>query len=72
MGGRSFHNIINHNTWPSEQYGIDPRSLALGAEYEILTVSHGRAHVADIVQCCLTPRTHFLVAGVIKEVASWL
>ena len=51
---------------------IDPRSLALGAVYEILTVSHGRAHVADIVQYCLTPRTHFLVAGVIKEVASWL
>ena len=48
-----------------------PRSLAVGAEYEIL-VSRGRAHVADIVQYCLTPMTHFLVAGVIKEVVSWL
>ena len=35
-------------------------------------VSRGRAHVADIVRYCLTPRTHFLVAGVIKEVVSWL
>ena len=43
---------------------IDPCSLALGAEYEIL-VSHGRVHVTDIVQYCLTLRTHFLVA------ASW-
>ena len=41
---------------------IDPSSLAVGAEYEML-VSHGRAHVADIAQYCLTPRTHFLVAG---------
>ena len=37
-----------------------------------LTVSRGRAHFADIAQYCLTPRTHFLVAGVIKEVVSWL
>ena len=44
---------------------IDPRSLALGAEYEIL-----RFLVVDIVQYCLTPRNHFLVAGVIKEVVS--
>ena len=29
-------------------------------------------HVADIAQYCLTPRTHFLVAGVSKEVVSWL
>ena len=36
MGGRSFHDVINHNAWLSEQYGIDQRSLALGAEYEIL------------------------------------
>ena len=50
---------------------IDPSSLAVGAEYEML-VSHGRAHVADIAQYCLTPRTHFLVAVVIKEVVSWL
>ena len=37
-----------------------------------LTVSCGRAHVADIVQYCLTPRTYFLIAVVIKEVVSWL
>ena len=30
---------------------IDPRSLAVGAEYENL---RGKAHVADFVQCCLT------------------
>ena len=40
---------------------IDPRSLAVGAKYEIL-VFRGRVHVADIAQYCLTPRTHFLVA----------
>ena len=34
------------------------------------TVSRGRAHVADILQYCLSPRTHFLVAGVIEEVVS--
>ena len=34
--------------------------------------SYSRAHVADIVQYSLTLRTHFLVAGVIKEVVSWL
>ena len=37
-----------------------------------LAVSRGRAHVADIAQYCLTLRTHFLVAGVIKEVVSWV
>ena len=72
--GRSFHDVINHKTWLSDSMAavfIDPCSLALGAEYEIL-VSHGRVHDTDIVQYCLTPRTHFLVAGVIKEVVSWL
>ena len=80
IGGRSFHDVINHNVWLSEQCGccfhcqsdIDPRSLARGAEYEILHFYRGRGHVADIVRYCLTPRTHFLVAGVIKEVVSWL
>ena len=39
MSGHSFHDVINHNAWLSERYGscfIDPRSLALGAEYEVL------------------------------------
>ena len=39
MGGRSFHDVINHNAWLSDSMAavfIDPRSLALGAEYEIL------------------------------------
>ena len=54
-----------------KQYGcfVDPRSLAVGGDYEIL-VSHGRADVADIAQYCWTLRIHFLVAGVIKEVVS--
>ena len=47
---------------------VDPCSLAVGA----LTVSHGRAHVTDIAQSCLTLRADFLIAGVIKEVVSWL
>ena len=44
MSGHSFHDVINHNAGLSERYGcqaqaavfIDPRSLALGAEYEVL------------------------------------
>ena len=44
----------------------------LGTECKVfinLIVSLGRMHVTDIAQHCLTPRTHFLVAGVI---VSWL
>ena len=39
MSGHSFHDVINHNAWLSERLAavfIDPRSLALGAEYEVL------------------------------------
>ena len=52
---------------------IDPRSLAVYAQYK---VSHGGVHIADIAQYCLSLRTHFwvysLFAGVIKELVSLL
>ena len=66
--------FMNHNVWLGEQYGCCLCcSLAVGVEYEML-VSRGRlrTHIADIAQYCLTPTTHFLVAGVIKEIVSWL
>ena len=45
----------------------------LGAQCEVLyIVSLDRTHVTETAQCCLTFRTRFLVAGVIKEVVSWL
>ena len=37
-----------------------------------LVVSLDRTHVTETAQCCLTFRTRFLVAGVIKEIVSWL
>lgn len=49
---------------------VDPRSLAVGRVGNLI-VSCGRAHVTDIANCCLTPRTYFVLAGwVIKEVVS--
>ena len=52
---------------------IDPRSLALGAEYEVLQFLVVERTLLTLCSTyCLTPRTHFLVAGVIKEVVSWL
>ena len=41
MGGRFFHDVINHNTWLSDSMAavfIYLRSLAVGAEYEIFLV----------------------------------
>ena len=47
MGGRSFHDVINHNTWLSfndmAAVFIDPRSLALGAELLANTRSNMRS-----------------------------
>ena len=48
---------------------IDPHSLALGAKYKILQFV---VVECTVVQYCFTPRTHFLVAGGIKEVVNWL
>ena len=39
MGGRFVHDVINHNAWLSDSMAAVfsyPRSLAVGAEYEIL------------------------------------
>ena len=70
----SFHDVINHNAWVTEHYCCCFHwSVFTGSRCRVqnLVVSRGRAHVAD-VQYCLTPRTHFLVAWVIKEVVIWL
>ena len=39
MGGRFFHDVINHNAWLSDSMAVVfsyPRSLVVGAECEIL------------------------------------
>ena len=67
--------VINHNAWLAEQYGCClcwPAFISFRGRMWSLVVSFDRTHVPETVQCCLTFRTRFLVAGVIKEVVSWL
>ena len=68
MGERSFHDVIKRVASMAAVF-IDPVFTASRCR---VLVSRGRVHVADIVRYCLTPRTYFLVAVVIKEVVSWL
>ena len=51
---------------------VDHMLLTLRRAVGALTVPHGRSHVTGIAQSCLTLRADFLIAGVIKEVMSWL
>ena len=70
--GIPFPNVINHNVCKDEQYGCCRHwSLFTGCKGRVwnLTVSRGRAHITDIVQCCFTPRTRFLVSRVIKDLS---
>ena len=50
---------------------VDLCLSVLGAECEVLFLLIGHTFT-ETAQYCLTFRTRFLVAGVIKEIVSWL